>query len=372
MSEYYVGLMSGTSMDSIDAALVDFSEDLPILISTHEQPWKETLTSRLLALRQLNDTQIKQQHELDNDIAEHFALATKNLLKKSGVTAPQVIAIGSHGQTVRHRPDASTPFSLQLGNADVLASETNIDVISDFRNADIVAGGQGAPLAPVFHQAVFRSEQEDRCIVNIGGIANVTLLHTNTASPTTGFDTGPGNTLMDAWMHHCMQQAYDKDGAFAQSGSINKKLLDKLLCEDYLSLPPPKSTGFELFNLAWLRQHDIDDLKSEDVMATLCELSAVTIADAIRKFAPSSQRVLVCGGGVHNSVLMKRIATALPECNVASTAEFGLDPDWVEAMAFAWLARRHHHNEAGNLPSVTGAKEAVVLGKLTSHRSLKN
>ncbi len=367
MPELYVGLMSGTSMDGIDAALVDFSGLAPRLIQSHDQAWPEQLVSRLHALRLLDDHHVKQQTELDRDIGRQFALATQTLLSKANIKPEQVIAIGSHGQTVRHRPDHIHPFSLQLGNAETLANSTGINVVSDFRTADIEAGGQGAPLAPAFHHAVLRSEDEDRCILNIGGIANLTLLHADTNQPTRGFDTGPGNTLMDAWTQHCLQQPYDKNATFAQSGSIDQILLEKLLQENYLKLPPPKSTGFELFNLAWLQSHNLDGLAAHDVQATLCEFTAISIAQSIRQYAPSAQRILVCGGGVHNPLLMQRIAQALPDYKVDSTASAGLDPDWVEAIAFAWLARRHLQQQTGNLPSVTGAKQAVILGQLTHH-----
>ena len=369
MSEYYIGLMSGTSMDGIDAALVDFSAASPTrapqLVSHHSAPWPDAIINELLACRELSDTELHGLTHLDRLVGEQFASATEHLLQRSGVAASEVMAIGSHGQTVRHRPGIEHPFSLQLGSAGVIARHTGIDVVSDFRTADIEAGGQGAPLAPAFHEAIFSSDSENRCVLNIGGISNLTLLPADKHLPVTGFDSGPGNTLLDAWMSKHKNQSYDAEGSFARTGRSNEPLLESLLADSYFQRPPPKSTGFEDFNLHWLESHMSQTLPVEDVQATLCELTARTVADAVHNLAVPTDRLLVCGGGVHNRYLMERLGDYLHHCEVESTTEQGINPDWVEAMAFAWLARQTMNDLPGNLPSVTGARKAVVLGKIT-------
>ncbi|MDH3342842.1 MAG: anhydro-N-acetylmuramic acid kinase [Gammaproteobacteria bacterium] len=369
MPEYYVGLMSGTSMDGIDAALVDFSNDkAPELIHQYSHPWPEDVLKELMASRELPDEHLDQLHNLDIRLGEIFADATLSLLKEAKVSTGDIIAIGNHGQTIRHRPDISQPFSLQIGDAKTLAQKTGIRVISDFRTADIEAGGQGAPLAPAFHQAIFHSNDEDRGILNIGGIANLTLLPRAQNKEVIGFDTGPGNNLMDAWIKKTYGKIYDHNGDYARTGKIVKELLSRCLGDDYFQSIPPKSTGFEQFNLDWLSTKIDADKKCSDadIQATLCELTALSIANDVRKYAQGIKRLLVCGGGAHNAYLMDRIQLALPECEVESTQNYGIEPGWVEAMAFAWLARQHIHNLPGNLPSVTGAREEVILGKATS------
>ncbi|MCK5001757.1 MAG: anhydro-N-acetylmuramic acid kinase [Gammaproteobacteria bacterium] len=371
MPEYYVGLMSGTSMDGIDAVLVDFSNNkIPKLVCTHNHAWPNDVYQQLLASRQLADNQLYQLQTLDIRLGEIFADATLSLLDKSKLTTNDIIAIGNHGQTIRHRPNAAQPFSLQIGDAKTLAHKTSIHVISDFRTADIEAGGQGAPLAPAFHEAVFRSETENRGILNIGGIANLTVLPADQSKHITGFDTGPGNNLMDAWMAKCCGKSFDENGDFARSGKINEDLLDRCLNDTYFKTAPPKSTGFEQFNLDWLNEQIIKankNLSDSDTQATLCELSARSITDAIKHNAAEITHLLVCGGGVHNAFLMERIQLALPKCKVGSSEVCGIHPDWVEAIAFAWLARQHTQNLAGNSPSVTGAKKAIVLGRMTTY-----
>lgn len=367
MPEYYVGLMSGTSMDSIDAVLIEFSDQhIPKLIESHSHDWPDTVHQQLLATRDLPDEQLFALKQLDIRLGEIFAEATLALLNKARVNANEVIAIGNHGQTIRHRPDAANPFSLQIGNAKTLAKITGIRVVDDFRSADIEAGGQGAPLAPAFHKAFFRSEKEDIGVLNIGGIANLTMLPADKNQAVTGFDTGPGNTLMDAWIEKNHGDRFDSDGEFARSGKINIPLLEQLLTEPYFKTLPPKSTGFEMFNLGWLNKHlNNTDLSDADVQATLCELTARTISDAVNHHAQNIHHLLACGGGVHNTYLMERIQQALPDCKVESTDVYGIHPDWVEAIAFAWLAKRRINNQTGNLPSVTGAGKSVILGHIT-------
>jgi len=362
--ELYIGLMSGTSMDGIDAALVDFSSTQPKLVSTHAHPWPNNIQQALIKARELPDSELSSLHELDKQTAEIFAAASLKLLANTPYRAQDITAIGNHGQTIRHRPDIEKPFSLQIGNAKILASLTGIDVVSDFRTADIKAGGQGAPLVPAFHQAIFSSEKSDRVIVNIGGIANITVLPKDQKQAVIGFDCGPGNTLMDAWVMLHKQQPYDADGNFAASGKTNARLLASLLMDDYFQMPPPKSTGFEYFNLDWLNTHDIDALNSADVQNTLSNLTATSIIRAINQYAGKTDEIYICGGGVHNQTLMQQLQ-ALTKCSVTTTEVPGIHPDWVEAMAFSWFAYQHIHQQTGNLPAVTGANKPVVLGNLT-------
>jgi anhydro-N-acetylmuramic acid kinase len=366
MTALYVGLMSGTSMDGIDAALIDCLTQKPHLVATHSKPWPDSIRLQLRQAQHLDDEAVFGLHELDRAIAAQFAEATLELLAIAGTDVSEVIAIGNHGQTIRHRPQADKPFSLQLGNGQHIADLTGIQTVSDFRSADIEAGGEGAPLAPAFHNAMLRNSSENRCVVNIGGIANITLLPAYEAQAVTGYDTGPGNNLMDGWIKRHKSLPYDNNGDWARSGQLNDALLTGLKADEYFQLPPPKSTGFEYFNQDWLQQHDVDVLPAEDVQATLCELTAATIADAVLASDTHVDRVLICGGGVHNSYGLARLQSLLADIPVESTGMYGIHPDWVEAIAFAWLAQCHLENISGNLPAVTGASEAVVLGILNT------
>lgn len=299
-----------------------------------------------------------------------FADACLKLLENTPYQPEDIITISNHGQTIRHRPDIDNPFSLQIGNAARLAELTGIDVISDFRTADIKAGGQGAPLAPAFHQAMFQHESINRVIFNIGGIANITVLPRNKKSEQSGesisgFDCGPGNTLMDAWISRYEQTRYDANGALAASGKTCAGLLARLLMDDYFKLAPPKSTGFEYFNLDWLDRYIDEETSYADIQSTLCDLTAISIIRAINQYAQHTDEMYLCGGGVHNKELMRRMQH-LTKCPIASTEQLGVHPDWVEAMAFAWLAYQHAHQRTGNLPSVTGASESVILGSRTA------
>ena len=366
MPEYYIGLMSGTSMDGIDALVASFSDTGIEIHATHEKPYSDLLRHALLrAAGTPVEATIDNIGSLDRQVGEYFRDATLELLEKSSIAASEIKAIGSHGQTVRHQPDAVTPYSLQIGYPATIASGTGITTVADFRSADIAAGGQGAPLVPPFHDWLFATAGADRVIVNIGGIANITVLG-STEAPVVGFDTGPGNTLMDRWIYRHRNLPFDKDGEWAASGSCIDELLKRLMSYGYFELAPPKSTGLEDFNLDWLLQHDVLEFDGADVQATLCELTARTIADAIGKQAPRAGELFVCGGGAHNSELLRRLARNLPETRIDTTAAAGLDPDWVEAAAFAWLAMRAMNNETGNLPSVTGASRKVVLGAIHS------
>ena len=366
MTALYVGLMSGTSMDGIDAALVDCYADRPHLVATHSKPWPKAIRAQFEQAQQLDDQAIFSLHDLDRTIARLFADATLELLALGNTSTDEIVAIGSHGQTIRHRPHADPPFSMQLGNGQHIAELTGIRTVSDFRTADINAGGEGAPLAPAYHNAVLHSHNENRCVINIGGIANITLLYADRSRDVSGYDTGPGNTLMDGWIRHHRSLPYDENGDWARSGQINDTLLARLMDDAYFQLVPPKSTGSEYFNQEWLKDKGADQLPAKDVQATLCELTATTLADAIRASAIEIDRVLICGGGVHNNYCRERLQTRLGGIPVESTERYGIHPDWVEAMAFAWLAQCHIDGIPGNLPSVTGAREAVVLGVLSA------
>lgn len=365
-SELYLGLMSGTSADGIDAALVRFEGEGRALrcelVQGHTFAWDPALRARLVALGQGADSvSLDTVGMLDARIAMAFADAALSLLQAAGVPRGRVRAIGSHGQTVRHRPHAEPPFTWQLGDGNVIAERSGMATVADFRRRDVAAGGQGAPLMPAFHAALLGSPQEDRAVLNLGGIANFTLLPG--VGDVRGFDTGPANALMDAWCERHTGHAYDADGAFATSGQVDAALLARLLAEPWFAAPPPKSTGREHFHLDWLQARmDGAPVSNADVQATLLELTARTVADALQMTQPDTRRVLVCGGGVRNPVLMARLAAYMPHAVVESTATHGLDPDYVEAMGFAWLARETLAGRPGNLPAVTGASGRRVLG----------
>lgn len=359
----FVGLMSGTSMDGIDAALVEFGDHECKILETAAVNYPRELRDQLLHLtRTPAECTVDKIGQLDQWVGECFRDATLQLLSQANVPPKTIRAIGSHGQTLRHQPRAARPFTLQIGDANIIAAGTGITTISDFRRRDVAVGGEGAPLAPAFHQWLFSSPDRSRAVLNIGGIANVTML----SSPTViGFDTGPGNTLLDGWTRNNLDQSFDNEGAWARSGTVNEPLLGKMLSDPYFDLPPPKSTGFEYFNGTWIRARlsSVDaSMPAADVQATLAELSARTIAKAILRNSPDIEEVLVCGGGVHNTDLMQRLHSYLSGTQVTSTDAFGLHPDWVEAAAFAWLAKRCLEGKPGNIPEVTGADRETVLG----------
>ncbi len=361
--ELYVGLMSGTSMDGIDAVLTDLGSDTPRLIGHFKQPYPTELRNQLIDLCQPGQNEIDRLGEVDIQVAELFADTTLQLLRQHDTPANRIKAIGSHGQTLRHRPSFRRPFTLQIGDPNTLAQRTGITTIADFRRRDMAAGGQGAPLVPAFHREIFQHPQINRVILNIGGIANITWLPARPSTEIIGFDTGPGNTLLDHWCRLHQATDYDQDGRWAATGNVIPELLEQLLDDPYFSRPFPKSTGTDYFNLAWLEQHSGTHRHDpRDVQATLSELTARGIQRAIAQTSPAADQLLVCGGGVHNADLMARLASHLPNMEISSTAKVGVDPDWLEAMAFAWLAKQTLRGKPGNLPSVTGAGEAVILG----------
>lgn len=362
MSQYYIGLMSGTSMDAVDTALVDFSNEALKIIATHRETMPEEIKDQISALCSVRDNEINLLGALDQQIGHLFADAALNLLKQQQISADKIIAIGSHGQTIRHHPNNTFPFTLQIADPNVIAEKTGITTIADFRRRDIVNGGQGAPLTPAFHAYAFRTNQKNRVILNIGGMANITLLPADLTKNVTGFDTGPGNTLIDSWIKLNLNQSHDKDGQWAKSGKINTALLAELLADPYFSLQPPKSTGREYFNLPWLQHKLKNNLAAEDVQATLTELTAQSIMLAIDQYAEFDSEILICGGGVYNKYLQERLNFHCKNHSLHSTADFGLPPEWVEAVAFAWLAKQTMTRKPANLPSVTGAKKASILG----------
>ncbi len=363
MGDLYIGLISGTSMDGIDAALVEFGKSSLQIVQTRDCAYPPELRDRLISVMQHPEKcTVDDIGELNHRTGECFRDAAKDLLDDAGVAASTVTAIGSHGQTIRHQPDAKRPFTLQIGDPTLIAAGTGITTVADFRSADMAVGGQGAPLTPIFHEWLFSQSGSDRTILNIGGIANITVLADG--CPTTGFDTGPGNTLMDAWIRKQRNEIFDQHGEWAASGSVNASLLERLLSDPFFSAAPPKSTGFEQFNLDWLETTGVESIDAGDVQATLCALTAVSVSDAIEKFATGTTEILVCGGGVHNAELMRQLGESTAAIDLSSTAAAGLDPDWVEAVAFAWLAMRRLQDLPGNLPSVTGARRAVTLGAI--------
>lgn len=352
--------MSGTSLDGIDVALVEFSCKHTKLLARHCQPYRQALKNELLALHYSNNNELHQAQLTSNELAREYAAATLALLQSSSITPERVHAIGCHGQTIRHCPEQG--YTVQIGNAALLAELTGITVVSDFRSRDIAAGGQGAPLVPAFHDKMLRHPDIHRVIVNIGGISNLTNLPPDL--PTTGFDCGPGNLLLDAWCTQHLGQAYDDNGAWAASGKVLPALLEQMLKEPFFSLPPPKSSGRDLFNMAWLHSKLQGGESTMDVQATLLELSCRTIEQAIHKYCLGAEEIYLCGGGAHNQALHNRLVALLPDSSVQTTNALGLDGDYLEATAFAWLAQQTMLGKSANLPAVTGARHPCILGAI--------
>jgi len=357
------GLMSGTSLDGVDAVLVDFPENSPhnpSALATFWLPYPPEIRRQALQLQSSQPDEIRAAALLANELARCYAEAVRQVLASAGVAAAQVAAVGCHGQTIRHQPAAG--YTIQLNNPALLAELTGIAVVADFRSRDIAAGGQGAPLVPAFHAAVFGDPGRHRVILNIGGIANLTDLAPRQA--VRGFDCGPGNLLMDAWIERHLGQRYDEGGSWASQGQVLPELLQRLLADAFFAASPPKSCGREQFNSDWLERQLSGSERPEDIQATLLELTAVSAAVAIGRWCGKPQELYVCGGGARNQALMARLQQHLPDCRVAGTDVLGQPTDWVEAVAFAWLAWCTLHGEPGNLTDVTGARGPRVLGAI--------
>ncbi|WP_198265275.1 anhydro-N-acetylmuramic acid kinase [sulfur-oxidizing endosymbiont of Gigantopelta aegis] len=375
---YFIGLMSGTSLDGVDTAICSIDSPCEFsLIDAHTYPIPETLKQTLLTLSQESHAdELLLYAELDVQMGHLFADCCVQILQKNQLNPVQISAIGSHGQTLRHFPDSQFPTTLQIGDANIIAHETSITTIADFRRRDMAAGGQGAPLVPPFHQALFSDPQKqmNRVVLNIGGIANITILPADSGT-VLGYDTGPGNGLMDDWCCKHFDCDYDASGKLAAQGKVDKDFLDLMLGDTFFSQKSPKSTGREYFSYAWLEQQlatYTNEVSAIDVLSTLLELTCQSICNEILALAnpvngqikTDIDEVFVCGGGVRNTLLMQRLQDLLPDMTVESTEKLGLHPDWVEASAFAWLAHQTMNSLTGNLPSVTGASKSVILGAI--------
>ncbi len=370
MTNLYIGVMTGTSLDGIDIALVDFSTKYGKLIAFQTYDYPKELRSNILAINQNQNTTISAIGDLDYRLGALFSETIAQFLQEFKINSQDITAIGCHGQTMWHQPEGHARYSMQLGNASLIANKTQIDVIADFRNADMAFHGQGAPLVPAYHDYLFRHDNQTRIILNIGGISNITCLIPK--QKTIGYDTGPGNILMDAWIEKNRDLAYDKQGAWAKSGKINNDFLQHLLDDAWLKKAPPKSTGREYFNIAWLEQkiQTFGTIKAEDVQATLVELTAQSISDQIKPFTPDA--LILCGGGAQNIYLMERLKALCTFCHVQSCHEYNIDPDAMEAAAFAWLAWRHCQRKSGNIAAVTGATQPAILGALYPYSKRSN
>ena len=362
-SQFYIGLMSGTSLDGADAVLVDLAKNDCKLLGHHFLPYTDTLRADVLALQNPQHNELEHSQLVSQQLSLLYADCVNALVAKTQYASKDVVAIGCHGQTVRHRPELG--FTLQLANPALLAEKTGLNVVHDFRSRDIAAGGQGAPLVPAFHHALFAHPQNNRAIINIGGIANITYLPS--IGNVIGFDSGAGNMLMDGWINECLSKSYDANGDWAATGEVNQSLFSLLLSESFFKQQPPKSTGRDLFSLNWLKGHlnAFETFKPEDVQRTLLELTAVSIADAVKQYCKDTDEVFICGGGAFNRTLMVRLKELLKPMPVKLTSELGLDPQLVEATAFAWLAKQTIERKTSNIISVTGAKFARILGSVT-------
>ena len=360
----FIGLMSGTSLDGVDGVLVGFQSNAPRVIAHNALPFAPDLKQTLLALNTAGNNELHVAALAANSIVRVYAQTVQALLSQSGTQANQISAIGAHGQTVRHQPGAfdGTGYTLQLNNPSLLAELTGISVVADFRSRDVAAGGQGAPLVPVFHQGIFGNPDRTVAVLNVGGIANLSVL--KKGGDILGFDCGPGNALLDHWCQQHTGKAYDDKGAWGASGQVIEPLLQRLLEEPFFKQTPPKSTGRDLFHPLWLAQklEGFELHHAADVQATLTEFTARTCVNDVQRHAPDATELIVCGGGALNDLLMTRLRSGLLNVSVVSSTERGMPPLHVEAAAFAWLARQTVLGLPGNLPKVTGAKGARILG----------
>ncbi|MFP6827887.1 MAG: anhydro-N-acetylmuramic acid kinase [Gammaproteobacteria bacterium] len=365
MSELYIGLMSGTSLDGADVVLVEFDRTECIVHDANTSPFPQKLTTRLRRIVQTPESSLEELGTLDVALGRFFAESVRQLVDNAQCELGDITAIGFSGHTIFHKPALPHPFTMQLGDPNVIASATGINTVADFRRMDMAQGGQGAPLTPTFHAWRFSAPDETRVVVNLGGVANITVL--SPGQPLAGFDTGPANSLMDGWCRRCWEERYDEQGRRARSGSLVPELLAEFLADPYFQRQPPKSTGFEYFNLRWVEDRLAatgTSVSERDVLTTLAELTAISVSDAIRQSAPDCQRVILCGGGTFNPFLVERLEARLPGCVVEPSASYGIGPEWVEAVAFAWLAQRRLKERVGNASSVTGARQTALLGGL--------
>lgn len=364
--ELYLGIMSGTSLDGVDLALVSIENNHIELVESHFVPMPQPLASRLKALSNHHTTTLSNLGEIDHQLGLLYTESVLALLRQSQFDAQDIVAIGCHGQTIYHQPEGDFPFTMQIGDANLIAAKTGIPTIADFRRKDMAMGGQGAPLVPAFHQAIFNQSESTLVVLNIGGIANVSVIQPD--GDVIGFDTGPGNCLLDEWCELHMHQPFDHNALFASRGQSNPELLKQLLCDDYFKKPYPKSTGREYFNLAWLTpilQQTKHQAAAENVQRTLVDLTVQSISQAVEPFMQGdSPTVVVCGGGAHNPLIMQGLKEALPAWQTTTTQTYGVSEDYMEAMAFAWLAYRRIHCLPANLPAVTGAQQQTTLGCL--------
>jgi anhydro-N-acetylmuramic acid kinase len=356
----FIGLISGTSMDGVDAALVDL--DTHQLVSGITCPYSSTIQTQLQAFNAKKSTTAEALFQLNHQLGQAFSDAALAVLKQAACSPENVQAIGSHGQTLYHDPSAIIPTTLQLGCAHTIAARTGITVVADFRTRDLVLGGQGAPLAPYYHQEIFKPQDLPLLLVNIGGISNLTIL--NSKQPVLGYDTGPGNVLMDAWVKKHQNQAYDADGAWASSGQVIEPLLERLKQDAYFSKKPPKSADKGYFSEAWLMSYLTEQVKPEDVQATLLHLTAWSIAEACKAQGATYKRLAVCGGGAHNQALLRALSMYLPDYWVDTTNQLGIDADYLEAMMFAWFAKQTMQGQALDLTRITGSSQPTVLGAI--------
>jgi anhydro-N-acetylmuramic acid kinase len=364
-SGLFIGIMSGTSLDGADAVLTEFNVSPKgtlncKTIASHSVPFDDTLRQSLIDLHHSGHDELERTAIVSNQLAHTYAQVVEGLIQKADIAKKDISAIGCHGQTIRHRPELG--FTLQIGNAALLAELTDISVVSDFRSRDIAAGGQGAPLVPAFHQAVFADTTLNRIIINIGGIANLSVLPSQ--GQVIGFDSGPGNMLMDAWAEQHIKQRYDQSGRWAMTGKVIDALLSQLLNEDFFKLSPPKSTGRDLFSLQWLTPYVKSEYAPQDVQRTLLALTAETISNAVKEHGQNVDEIYLCGGGAYNNALFECLRQLLHPVKITLTDDLGIQVDWVEAVAFAWLARQTLLNAPGNLPEVTGARGSRVLGAI--------
>ncbi len=364
-AHYLIGLMSGTSIDGIDAALINTKQGIFSLSGHHSIDFTAECRNEILKLCAPGNNEIQRMGTLDRQLGEAFARCCNELLQKFGIPPQKVRAIGSHGQTIRHHPQGinGPGFTCQIGDPNTIAELTGITTVADFRRRDIAAGGEGAPLVPAFHQAVFTSPTANRAVINIGGMANISVLQRDGSY--SGFDTGPGNVLMDSWIQEHLNQPYDENGQWSLTGQVDTELLHQLMNHPFIKALPPKSTGRETFNLSFLQDTLANintNANAADVQATLLAFTAQSIAEAVQLHASDCSEIYICGGGANNTALKNSLSEKLPDCSVASTEALGIPPQWVEASAFAWLAQQTLDKRPGNAPSVTGAKKPVILG----------